>query len=662
MAIILNDNIKINAGKPSESKYLSSGNTAFTSVSEVYTQIPISERYLGLTVLLDSGGSNVEYWWKEGVLDTNLIEKKFASEQLVGDFITGATNLGYFSGYTKIQNLDLSGSGFLIGDRGLYYSEYNYYYADSSGIIRIGSSSNDNQFRRAYVNAGRTKSWIYNIGTTAWEVSSNDVIANVGNSIIVSPHTGYVFTGVTWSGSEGSATASVTADGSLITGDTITIGNAIYSDKSDQNLHLRTIINDTPEFLNIETDDNFIRFSGVSSVINGQNFGTGHNVFTGKTDTTMGFRTLKQSGDTTISLASDGSLIIYSSSNGSTDTITGATNVGSGTTIYSGTTDRNLQFNSLIGSGTTSISKVGDDVIIYSSGGTGNDNCYDLSSPSVIPVGGICTGTVLTGKTSFQLWEELLVPELCGTITAPSTTSVGLSVSGLREIDESISQTVTINFSRGCINPQYCSVSDKRSGIPDSYCFSGAGMPSGFINCSSLSASYTNAAYDVLIGTQTWGGCTCYNAGLPALSSKGTEYCSALAAGITCAKSNTIVGVYPIYGTTSSISVLTKQTLQNMSTANNIQLSLVADSSPNKQKFEIPCAWLGAPTNRSLVGVCQWNAVSSQWEYPGGSAGTSLSLWTASSTTETVQVNSVGYCQYTYNSIDRSGVCIRLVF
>ena len=58
MAIILNDNIKINAGKPSESKYLSTGNTAYSGTtlvdakSGVTTAIPISERHLGLTVLL----------------------------------------------------------------------------------------------------------------------------------------------------------------------------------------------------------------------------------------------------------------------------------------------------------------------------------------------------------------------------------------------------------------------------------------------------------------------------------------------------------------------------------------------------------------------------------------------------------------------------------
>ena len=59
MAIVLNDNIKINAGKPSESKYLNSSNVAYSATTEAVTAIPISERYLGLTVLVDTGTSNI---------------------------------------------------------------------------------------------------------------------------------------------------------------------------------------------------------------------------------------------------------------------------------------------------------------------------------------------------------------------------------------------------------------------------------------------------------------------------------------------------------------------------------------------------------------------------------------------------------------------------
>jgi hypothetical protein len=187
-------------------------------------------------------------------------------------------------------------------------------------------------------------------------------------------------------------------------------------------------------------------------------------------------------------------------------------------------------------------------------------------------------------------------------------------------------------------------------------------MPSGFQSCASSPAIQTNPSYSVIISSQSWGVCTCYDAGSPALGSKGTQYCTALSAGCTSAANSSIVGVYPLFGTTSSITVLTKQSLVDMTTANNVQMNLVSDSSPNKQKFEIPCAWLSTPTNRPLVGVQQYNTVSAQWEYPGGSQGSSLALWNCSTSSETIQGNSIGYCRYTYNGVDRSAVCIRLVF
>jgi hypothetical protein len=187
-------------------------------------------------------------------------------------------------------------------------------------------------------------------------------------------------------------------------------------------------------------------------------------------------------------------------------------------------------------------------------------------------------------------------------------------------------------------------------------------MPSGWQTCVSDFAGETNPSYAVSAGTHTWGICTRYDAGLPALGSKGTQYCSALSSGSTSQVTNTIIGVYPLFATCTDITAPLEKIspLYNMSTANNIQINLVAETGGNKQKFEIPCAWLSVP--RPLCGVCQWNTVSSQWEYPGGSAVSSLTLWTASSATETIQGSSIGYCQYTHACSDRDAICIRLVF
>jgi len=178
---------------------------------------------------------------------------------------------------------------------------------------------------------------------------------------------------------------------------------------------------------------------------------------------------------------------------------------------------------------------------VDNSGGT-----YNLSSPAAVCVGGICIGTVLTGKTAFELFEELLVPELFGTITAPSI-AVTLSTTGTFEVGCTISQTVCGTFNRGCINPQYCSLSDKRSGCANAYQFTGCGMPSGFQACVLSPATQTNGAYVLSAGTQTWTVQTRYDAGQPALGSKGTQYCAALVSGCTSIGSASITGIYPYY-------------------------------------------------------------------------------------------------------------------
>jgi len=71
MAIILNDNLKINAGKPVDSKYLTSTGTSYHSIAQVNNTIAISERYTGLTVNI----SGVEYWYGKGITNSDLVLK-----------------------------------------------------------------------------------------------------------------------------------------------------------------------------------------------------------------------------------------------------------------------------------------------------------------------------------------------------------------------------------------------------------------------------------------------------------------------------------------------------------------------------------------------------------------------------------------------------------
>ena len=76
MAIILNDNVQVNLGKPLDNKYLQPIlNRPYIDSTEVNTTIIEALRYTGLTVNI----SGVEYWYANGITDPDLVEKISAS-------------------------------------------------------------------------------------------------------------------------------------------------------------------------------------------------------------------------------------------------------------------------------------------------------------------------------------------------------------------------------------------------------------------------------------------------------------------------------------------------------------------------------------------------------------------------------------------------------
>jgi hypothetical protein len=84
MAIIINDNFAVNVGKPVDSKYMNIS-APWTSISAANTGIPLAYRYQGLTVNING----VEYWYKNGVADVDLIIKTAGSG---AGTVSGATN------------------------------------------------------------------------------------------------------------------------------------------------------------------------------------------------------------------------------------------------------------------------------------------------------------------------------------------------------------------------------------------------------------------------------------------------------------------------------------------------------------------------------------------------------------------------------------------
>ena len=90
---------------------------------------------------------------------------------------------------------------------------------------------------------------------------------------------------------------------------------------------------------------------------------------------------------------------------------------------------------------------------------------------------------------------------------------------------------------------------------------------------------------------------------------------------------------------------------------NSSGMILVAETGGNKQQFAIPVPW----PYTDLTGIETYNTVSGQWEYQYGSAAASKTAWTVSDTVQNIQGYIIPYKVYTYNSVDRNSVTIRLV-
>ncbi len=293
------------------------------------------------------------------------------------------------------------------------------------------------------------------------------------------------------------------------------------------------------------------------------------------------------------------------------------------------------------------------------------DPALDPSLAMPNTVGGIPAGTTvydLQGDSLRSILNDLLFPTQYPTLTAPAAAISVAPSTLLYEVSANVNLTFTSTLNRGSINPQYIADSPYRSGLPNNFNFGGTGP--GLVDISSNSIPYISPSFDcsIRLGTWTWSVAIGYDSGVQPFDSKGNTYDSSLSAGTVNSNTITITGVFPLFATTVDITTMTKQSLVSMSTPGTITLSMAAESGGNKQAFEVPDAWIGAPTNNPLTGIRTYNSVSGNYDYQGGSAASSLTYWPSSDSSENIQGYSVPYTRYTYNGTDRSSISIRLEF
>jgi len=283
MAIILNDNIKINAGKPNDVRYLTTGNTVYLSTDDTNTTIPVPERYTGLTVNI----LGEEYWYKNGVTDNDLIPKFTLGEF---DGITGATNIGYYDGTDNYQRISINVTHKIYGGnltteevekyKGFYRSDFGYYYRDEFGRIMVGAPTSTTIGspligRRPFIKeSGEVKSFVWNLqnnGSTeleGWVLIDGDVRLLVGQEVInieyyqpdiVAITASTFVSGQTYTVPDATITIDPVID---VVGDGTTVFNQapVYSRTiiDGTTLEFRTLRSITPNTLNVTYDNAFV--------------------------------------------------------------------------------------------------------------------------------------------------------------------------------------------------------------------------------------------------------------------------------------------------------------------------------------------------------------------------------------------------------------------
>lgn len=285
--------------------------------------------------------------------------------------------------------------------------------------------------------------------------------------------------------------------------------------------------------------------------------------------------------------------------------------------------------------------------------GSGTGGSYSNPLPVEKTVGGIEIPDTffLGGKTFAETMDTMFYPLVLPTFVAPDNAFAD-NVATLQEIADVINIDFTASFDKGDILINGVPTQD-RSGPPNTYNYTGTGLPASV--ASALLTNIQNlVGYTVLSGLQSWGNIVDYDAGPQPLDSKGNPSGAPLPAGSTGSKSTTVEGVFPLFGTTVTITVYTQQTLVSMLNANNIVFNMVAESGLNKQTFDIPDAWLALP--RPLVDVETFNTFTLTW------VSTGLAEWTQTATTHTVQGNVTNYTRFTFNGPNRGAIDIRLKF
>ncbi len=269
---------------------------------------------------------------------------------------------------------------------------------------------------------------------------------------------------------------------------------------------------------------------------------------------------------------------------------------------------------------------------------TASGGVYTNSAPTVITVGGIGAGSVLNGKDQWEIFDGLFFPELWPALVNPSRAFTA-SITGFREVGSTNNITFVSTFNRGTISPAY-GTSGFRSGHATNLYFTHNNIVPDF-QLNNVSGPITSNTQIVnghitQLGSQSWtGGIFAHGEGEQPVGSKGTPTNSPYSSGVLSGQTREIIGVYPFFATTVSITTLTKAPLQAHGTV--IIVEFVEEDGANKQTIDVPYIW------GDLSTVEQWNPFTQVYD------SLEVSTFTKINSDRNINGNTVSYDEYRWN-------------
>lgn len=273
-----------------------------------------------------------------------------------------------------------------------------------------------------------------------------------------------------------------------------------------------------------------------------------------------------------------------------------------------------------------------------------------LAMPNAL--GGFAKGTTISaleGKTYNEMFDDLLFPTVNPTFTAPSASIAFKNYSSTQEVGAvgPTSSNFTTSYSAGEIKLNGTKQAN-RGGTQDA--------ANSFIYVNG-SASNKTLPPNVTLGSTTFKYRAAFAEGPQPKNNKGGDYSTPLAASAVDSSAITLNGTYPWYASTVGVTTSSPVAKQSLVAWNATAGSMyTGDTGFTLEASGTVPQVIKVPNSRTITNMEMYDTGAEKWKT------VSLSVWTTS--TETISVNgtNVTYTVYTYNSDARGQVKLRIKF